>query len=196
MSHARAAGLALVALIVASAASASAAESERPMQRASSPAPLNAVSLQLVSLLNNGATFQYERLVAPPLSVATSLGGRLSGGAGYSVVGATFGAEGRYWVLRKWGISRFDGPAMVGPYASARMDGGVVRETSGGEVLGTSMSVAEGVAIGWRLVFAGWIEVTPSAGLGLRTDFAPHGGLAPWTRTELGRFALYAGALF
>lgn len=160
------------------------------------PPPRNALSLQVMSLVNSGVNVQYDRLVMPNLSFGPSMGFRKSGGADIDVLESSFGAEGRYWLIGREPFSRFDGRAMVGPYVSARVDFGITRDTQNGRVLGTQMSLGEGVAFGIRLVFIRRIELTPSAGLGLRTDFDPRGRLAPWTRGELGRFALYAGVMF
>ncbi len=158
--------------------------------------PRNALSLQLLSLVNSGVNMQYERLMAPRFSFGPSIGFRKSGGVDIDVLESSFGIESRYWLIGRESFSRFAGRAIVGPYLSARVDFGITRDTQSGHVLGTQMSVAEGMAIGMRFVFARRIELTPSAGLGLRTDFDPRGRLAPLWRGELGRFALYTGILF
>lgn len=167
-----------------------------PAPRAPVPAPRNALSLEIVSLLESGLLIQYERQLLPRFSLATSMAGRISGGSDYSVLGTTFGSEGRYWFWGRPPFARFAGRAMVGPFVSARVDFGIVHDSEGGHPLGTSMSLAEGVSLGCRVVFWNRIELTPSFGLGMRTDFDPHGRLAPWTRGELGRLALYTGVLF
>ncbi len=158
--------------------------------------PRNALSLQLISIVNSGVNVQYDRLMAPNFSFGPSLGFRKSGGADIDVLESNFGIESRYWLIGREPFSRFDGRAMVGPYVSARIDFGITRDTQNGHVLGTQMSVAEGVALGMRFVIVRRFEVTPSAGFGLRTDFDPRGRLAPFWRGELGRFALLAGVMF
>jgi hypothetical protein len=58
------------------------------------------------------------------------------------------------------------------------------------------MRVAESLSMGVRVVIAGRFEITPSYGIGIRTEFDPSGRLAPWTRPELLRLGLTAGVMF
>jgi hypothetical protein len=171
---------------------------ERPLPSAATANPRNAVSLGLVSLANSGVTLEYERFCARPwLSVATAIGVRASGGGtDYDVLSTEFGGEARFWMFGKEAFSKFAGRAMVGPYLGARLDYGITRESSNGHAIGTSMSVGESLALGVRVAFLERIALTPSIGAGLRTDFDPHGKLAPWTRGEILRLGLNAGVMF
>jgi hypothetical protein len=159
--------------------------------------PKNAVSVPLVGILNGAWAIQYERFFAPPrISFATSIGFRTSGGHDFDTFEGTFGAEGRFWLIGKEVFSKFDGPAMVGPYIGIRTDVGMTKVSQNGHVLGTSMAISEALLIGVRLAFLRTIEITPNVGFGLRHEFDPSGRLAPWTRPELVRLGLNAGVLF
>lgn len=160
--------------------------------------PDNALSLQMVSLLNRGATIQYERFFAPPrLSLATSLGGRISGGNDYDVVETAYGIEARLWLAGKVVFVKYTRPAMVGPYLGFRFDVGLTRVTADdGHVIGGNMRFAESVNLGVRFVFFEHLEVTPSFGFGLHTDVDPRGRLPAWTRGDIFRFGLTVGAVF
>lgn len=153
---------------------------------------MNALSVQLVSLLQGGATVQYERFVAPEqrVSFATSIGMRISGGHDYDVIESGYGCEGRFWFLK--------GKGMAGPFMSLRFDTGLTRvaDAGDGRVLGSNLRFAETFNVGVRFVFFERLEITPSVGLGLRTDVDPRGRLSPWTRAELLRLGLTFGAVF
>ena len=153
---------------------------------------MNALSVQLVALLQGGVTMQYERFVLPErrVSFATSMGMRLSGGNDYDVIESGYGCEGRFWFL--------PGKGMTGPFMSLRFDTGLTRvaDAGDGRVLGTSMRFAESFNTGVRFLFFDHLEVTASVGLGIRTDVDPRGRLSPWTRAELLRFGVTFGALF
>ncbi len=159
--------------------------------------PRNALSLQLMALASSGITLQYERFIGPPrrISLVTSIGARRSGGDDYSVFETAMGGEVRFWLEGKMAGYRFDGPAMVGPYLGLGVDFGMTRLTQDGHQLGTSMRVAEGLSFGIRFAPAHRLEITPSIGTGLRTEWGPH-GLAPWTRFEVVRLGLTIGVLF
>lgn len=161
------------------------------------PAPRNAFSLHVLSLLNSGVALQYERLVAPPrFSLAGSLGYRGSGGSDFDVVEGTAGTEGRYWLWGKDGFSRFDERGMLGPFIGFRFDFGYTNVSQGERSVGESLRFAEAVQLGARVAIAHRIEITPSVGMGLRHEVDPSGRLAAWTRFELIRFGLTAGVLF
>jgi hypothetical protein len=135
---------------------------------------------------------QYERFVAPQqrVSIATSIGMRVSGGHDFDVVESGYGCEGRFWFLK--------GKGMAGPYMGLRFDTGLTRvaDADTGRVLGSSLRIAETFNVGVRFVFFDRLEVTPSVGLGVRTDVDPRGRLSPWTRAEILRFGLTFGAVF
>jgi hypothetical protein len=153
---------------------------------------MNALSVQLVSLLQGGVSLQYERFVLPAerISVATSIGMRVSGGHDYDVLESGYGCEGRFYFLK--------GKGMAGPFMSLRVDTGLTRvsDAEDGRVLGSNFRIAESFNTGVRIVFFDRLEVTPSIGVGMRTDFDPRGRLPPWTRPELLRLGLTLGALF
>jgi hypothetical protein len=159
--------------------------------------PTNALSTPLVGILNGAFVVQYERFLAPPrVSLATSAGFRTSGGHDFDTVEGTFGTEGRIWLVGKEPFSKFDGPAMVGPYIGLRLDFGLTKVSKDGHVLGSSMAVSEAILLGVRLAVFRTIEITPNVGFGLRHEFDPSGRLAAWTRPEVFRFGVMAGVLF
>jgi hypothetical protein len=161
--------------------------------------PDNALSLQMVSLLNRGATIQYERFFAPPrLSLATSIGGRVSGGNDYDVVETGYGIEAKLWLAGKVAFVRYTRPAMVGPYLGFRFDMGLSRVAAAddGRVVGTNMRFAESINIGVRFVFFERLELSPSFGFGLHTDVDPRGRLPAWSRGDILRLGLTVGAVF
>jgi hypothetical protein len=168
-----------------------------PSPRSPVPPPRNALSLQLTSLLDRGVTIQFERQVAPRFSVATSLGRRWSGGKSFDTSETGFGAEGRYWLFGRGPLMRpYTGPAMVGPFVAFRTDAGITRVDDGDRLVGSSLRLAESLALGARVAIAGRVELSSSLGFGLRHDFDPRGRLAPWTRFEPLRFGMTAGILF
>jgi len=160
------------------------------------PPPANALSVQLLSLLGNGLALQYERHAARSVSVATSLGHRWSGGDQFDTIEGSFGAEGRYWLFGKGPLTRWSGPAMVGPYVGFRLDGALTRVTEGERFVGGAITIAESVVIGARVVFLDRIEVTPSFGVGYRQEIDPRGRLATRNHFDVSRFGLTAGVMF
>ena len=112
----------------------------------------------------------------------------------YGVFEGSVGGEVRFWLEGKVAGCRFDGPRMVGPYFGMGVDFGT-RVSADGHALGTSTRVAEGISFGIRFAPAHRMEITPSIGTGLRSEFGPH-GLAPWTLYEVVRLGLTAGILF
>lgn len=180
---------------VAPAALAPAAPDRAP-PRPARAAPKNAISLQLLSLLSSGITLQYERALAPKLSVVGALGYRRSGGDAFDVNEGSLSVEGRYFFFGKDGLSRFDGPAMVGPFAGFRVESGLTRVSEGGRSLGGAVRIAESIHLGARAAIGGRFEITPSLGIGLRHEIDPSGRLAAWTRLEVLRFGIAVGVLF
>jgi hypothetical protein len=182
---------------VLSSPAATPAQPDRPTPPSYPASPKNAISIQLVSLLNSGVAIQYERFVGPPrVSLAGSVGYRQSGGTDYDVVETTVGTEARIWFIGKDGFSHFADRGMVGPYIGLRVDLGLTRESESGRTIGSSIGVAEALQLGARIAIAHRFEVTPSIGTGLRTEFDPKGRLAAWTRQEILRFGVTAGVMF
>jgi len=168
------------------------------------PSPKNAISVQVLSLLGLALALQYERFLGvrreraerPRLSLAGSAGYRGSGGTDFDVYEGTLGAEARYWLLGRDGFSKFDGPAMVGPYVGFRFDAGLTHVSDGSRVLGKTIRFAESIQLGARVTVASRVEITPAFGIGMRHEIDPDGVLSAWTRLEILRFGLTAGVLF
>lgn len=168
------------------------------------PSPKNAISVQVLSLLGLALALQYERFLGvrrdaterPRLSLAGSAGYRGSGGTDFDVYEGTLGAEARYWFIGRDGFSKFDGPAMVGPYVGFRFDSGLTHVSDGSRVLGKTIRFAESIQLGARVTVANRVEITPAFGIGMRHEIDPDGVLSAWTRLEILRFGLTAGVLF
>ncbi|MBX3228557.1 MAG: hypothetical protein KIT84_07885 [Labilithrix sp.] len=160
------------------------------------PPPVNAISVQLLSLVSQGVTLQYERQAARYLSFVTAAGYRWSGGDAFDTTEAVFGVEGRLWILGHAPLTRWSGRAMVGPYVGFRLDGALTRVREGERFVGSMLSTSESVFIGARVVFFERLEITPGVGFGLRQDVDPRGRLATINRPEILRLALSAGVMF
>jgi hypothetical protein len=161
--------------------------------------PRNAVSVQLLSFFNHGVTLQYERQLVSRVSVATSLNRRWSGGGDtYDVTEMGVGTEGRVWLVGRGPLTKWDGLAMVGPYIGVRFDLGQTRveEVATDRLVGTSLRISETLTFGARIVIAKYFELTPSYGIGFRTEVDPRGRLATWTRFEPMRWGMTAGVMF
>ena len=85
---------------------------------------------------------------------------------------------------------------MIGPYLGARTELGLIHVSDAQHSLGSTMAFAESISIGARVAEFGRDEMTPSFGMGLRTEVDPSGRLAPWTRPEWIRMGITAGVLF
>ncbi len=180
------AGAALAVMIASAAA---AAEPAR--------APQNAVSLQLASLSARSLAVEYERaLWLPRLSLAGGVGARDTADGDYQGTALGAGIEARYWLSGRALWTRLR-EARVGAYLGARLDVAysTLTDTVRSERIGTSWSIAESVSFGYRLAFWDRLELTPSAGLAVRTEFDGPGRLPPWTRGSLS-FGLALGYLF
>ena len=157
----------------------------------------NAVSIELPSLLGGGVALRYERFVLPPIfSVVVGGAARASGGPDYDVLETGAGFEGRFWLIGRAPFSAQQGRAMVGPYLGVGLDAGLTRVWAGGHGLGTMVRVGGSGSLGVRITFANRLEVTPSLGIGWRTELDAHGRLAPWFRPELARLGCTGGVLF
>ncbi len=182
----RAIGAALVSLLGAGSAAA------EPVR-----APDNAVSLQLASITARSLAVEYERaLWWPRLSLAVGAGARDTADGDYAGIAVGAGIEARYWLIGSALWSRLR-DARVGPYAGVRLDvaHSSLTDTVQDERIGNTWSIAESLSFGYRLAFWDRLEVTPSAGLTVRTELDRTGRLPPWTQGSLS-FGLALGYLF
>lgn len=162
--------------------------------------PRNTVSVHPLSLSWNGVAIEYERFIAPPnFSLALGAGYRSSASSrsDYASDNWATGVELRYWAwsgARPYGVAR---KAMVGPYLGAQIDVSWLRmeHRKTQRYVGGNISLSEVASLGWRFAVARRVELTPSFGVGARTDFDPDGRLSPWTRW-LVRGSLTLGVLF
>lgn len=148
------------------------------------------LSVPLVGLTVHSLGLEYEHRVAPRWSVMTAMAYRTSGGEDYDVWEAGFGTAGRFWLM---GAGR---PALRGPFLGARLDYGLTHASLHGRSIGSTLRHGESVSFGWRFLPWKSVEITPSVGLGVRTEWDARGRLAPWTRAELFRFGTTAGWVF
>lgn len=151
---------------------------ERPIAR-------NAVSLHVLSLGARSLSVEYERFVLPPkLSVAAGFGIRDNAGGEYEAMTVAAGAEVRYWFSGRAVWSRLGPGNMAGPYVAGRLD--LARTSTRDDVLdeslGSTVTVAESIAAGYRFVAFRRLEITPSLGVSVRTEIDTSGRLSPWTR--------------
>lgn len=169
---------------------------EKP-ERKLEPGPRNALSVHPFSISSHGLAIQYENYLFPRhWSLATGLGFRSSSRGDYSSWVTSVGFEPRYWL---WGTDRsttLGADAMVGPFASLRLDVSwmSMTDTRNDRWAGGNVGVSTVASIGWRFAI-GQVELTPSFGLGTRSDFDPRGRLAPWTRAVV-RFDWTVGYMF
>ncbi len=148
----------------------------------------NALSLHLLSLGGRTIAIEYERrLVAPHWSLVGSIGVRQNASGDYSATSQALSVELRYWRRA----------TLRGAYAGValRLAATQTRDELDDRSLGTMFTIAEGAAIGYRFVPWRGFELTPSAGIALRTELDSSGRLPPWTRGALSA-GLTAGWLF
>jgi hypothetical protein len=185
----RAAPLAAFALTLGAGASARAADDAGPR---------NAISVHPFSLTSHGLAVQYERYLKPRhLSLVLGVGARSSSRADYSSLVTSVGIEPRFWLARDPTRSKRLGKnAMVGPYLSLRFDTSylMMTDTTRDQWVGGSLGLSFVGSFGFRFAL-GRLEITPSIGVGSRTDFDAAGRLAPWTRAVY-RFDWTVGWLF
>ena len=107
------------------------------------------------------------------------------------------GGEARFWLHGRAPFSRPGRRAMVGPYLGARVELSRtgLRDHVRDRHAGTSVTVAEGLLFGYRFSFRRVVEVTPSLGVIVKTEWDPSGRLAAWT-TGTAVVGLTAGVLF
>lgn len=183
-------GVALVSFVVVSSLSVRARAAEEP-------GPRNALSVHPLSLLAHGAALQYERYVAPRrFSLVLGGGFRSSSRGDYGSWVTTVGVEPRWWLAGAWRARQLGKDAMVGPYLGLRFDVAwmAMTNTTRDQWVGGSVGLSEVASFGWRFTI-GPIELTPSVGLGARSDFDVAGRLAPWTRPVF-RFDWTVGWMF
>lgn len=162
------------------------------------PVAKNAVSLHLLSLGARSLSVEYERFLLPPkLSLVGGIGIRDGAGGEYQSTAIALGAEARYWFKGRAVWSRLGPGNMVGWYVAGRVD--VSRTSTTDELrdesLGSTVTIAESIAFGYRFVARGKLEITPSVGASVRTEFDTSGRLSPWTRGA-GVVGLTIGWLF
>jgi hypothetical protein len=160
--------------------------------------PRNAISVHPFSLTSHGLAVQYERYLKPrSFSLVLGLGVRSSSRSDYSSWATSVGIEPRYWLARDPTRSkRLGADAMIGPYLSLRTDVAylMMTDTTRDQWVGGNIGLSFVGSFGWRFAI-GRVEITPSIGLGSRTDFDAAGRLAPWTRAVY-RFDWTVGWMF
>lgn len=152
--------------------------------RADEVGPRNALSVHPFSVLSRGLALQYERYVAPRrFSLALGAGFRSSSRGDYASWVTSVGVEPRYWLARAERPRSLGKDAMVGPYLSLRGDVAwlAMHDTARDAWVGGNVGLSCVGSFGWRFTL-GRVELTPSFGVGSRTDFDPSGRLAAWTR--------------
>ena len=160
--------------------------------------PRNALSIHPFSLTSHGLAVQYERYLKPRhLSLVLGVGVRSSSRADYSSLLTSVGIEPRFWLARDPTRSkRLGKDAMIGPYMSLRLDTSylMMTDTTRDQWVGGNVGLSFVGSFGWRFAIR-HLEITPSIGVGSRTDFDAARRLAPWTRAVY-RFDWTVGWLF
>jgi len=162
-------------------------------------APRHVVSLPLLSLSGAGGIgVQLEQqLDRPRWSVAVGLAVRSNAGGDYSSLATTLSAEARYWLKGRAVWCDLPARSPVGWFVGARLD--VTRTRTRDDVedraLGSSLSFAETATFGYRFAVKRRLEITPSLGLGAKTEVDTSGRLPSWTRAEA-RIGLAVGWFF
>lgn len=139
------------------------------------------VSVPVLSVSSNAIAVQAEHPVHRHLSVSLGVGVADGADGDYDARTGALGAELRIWVS----------PRQRGFFAGPRLETSVTRTTFQPEQrsLGTGMTIAEGLVIGWRFVIVDHVEITPSLGwvafhdigstqVPTQTRFPPVGSLA------------------
>lgn len=161
--------------------------------------PRHVVSLPLLSLAGAaGIGVQLEqKLAAPRWSVAVALAARGNAGGDYSSLATTVSAEARYWLRGRAIWSDLPAGSAVGWFAGARLDVTRVRtrDTIDDRALGASLGFAETLTLGYRFAVKGRVAITPSIGLGVKSEVDTSGRLPSWTRGDA-RIGLTLGWLF
>jgi hypothetical protein len=157
--------------------------------------PRHAISVEVPSLTTAGASARYENFLLPDSwSVAGRLGVRGAAQSDYGSFTMSAGAEARYWARGRAFRSGLR-HAMIGPFVSAGVDVAHTSTSMDGRDIGSAITVTEMISVGYR--FAAWskVEITPYAGIGVRTEIDRNGRLPAWTRGTAS-LGLTAGWMF
>jgi hypothetical protein len=144
--------------------------------------PRHALSVELPSLTAAGLSVQYENFTLPDRwSFAGSVGARSAAQDDYGSLTLSAGAEARYWA-RGRALGSNLRRSMIGPFVSARVDMARTSMSMEGRAMGSALTLTEMFSAGYR--FAAWrgLELTPHAGIGVRTEIDGNGRLPAWTR--------------
>lgn len=150
-------------------------------------APTRALSVHVPALASAGLSGQYEAMAwRPSLTWAASAGVRTSAAGDYRSWTLNVGGEIRYYFTGTAWRSRWRA-SLIGPFAGIRLDIArtATRDEQEGRALPGQITVAEYAQVGYRFALWGRVEVTPSIGLGVRTDIDQSGFLPAATRGVL-----------
>jgi hypothetical protein len=180
--------LAIISSVLVAMAGSAAAQPAATTGAALEPAPLDsAVSVPLDPLLAlAGIAGEYERQRDRwSGSVSGALASYAGGDYGSTTLAA--GIEVRYWFKRSAIWSAVAPGTMVGWFAGARFDTAAVRTVDRMEDRTLATTVAFEVTVRGGYRFAPWrrLLVTPSLGLGSRTEVDPGGRIPSWRRGVL-----------
>lgn len=155
-----------------------------------SPSPYrHAVSVQLATLDITGLTLIGEHnLQRHNSSVAVSAGIRSSARGEYDSLTVGAGVELRRWLSKKR-------PVMTGAYLGVRTDLArtTIDDAMEGRSIGSVTTWTTGVSIGYRWVFLGKVELTPSIGAAFVVERGTH---SPATARGGGILGLTSGVVF
>ena len=160
-------------------------------------APTRAVSVHVPALLAAGLAVQYESLAwHPSVSWAAGAGVRATAAGDYRSLAFNVGGQLRYYFTGRSFRSRWR-ETLLGPFAGVRLDitRTTTRDRRADRDLPASLTIAEYVEVGYRFGLWGRVEITPSVGLGGRTDIDESGFLPATSRPVL-TAGLTAGWLF
>jgi hypothetical protein len=192
--------LTVIAATLAAAGSAGAQPGAEPPATAAAALeapPAAAVSIALDPLFAvSGVAGEYERWLG---RWSWSVGGGLASHAGgdYGSTTVAAGAEVRYWFKRDAIWSQVAPGSMVGWFAGARLDAAAIRtvDRMDDRALPTTLAFEATVRGGYRLAPWRRLVVTPSLGIGARTDVVPGSSVPTW-RTGVVQSQLAIGWLF
>lgn len=157
----------------------------------------NALLLYPFAFVDRGFSLAYERAFRadPRFAILGRFAFEAPASADYLSRAVGVGAEGRFYFLGRGPFTRYHGRAPVGPYVGARVSVTTtwLLESKGGSVVGTSERLGMEASFGCRFPIAGIVELTPSIGFLLYTDFVE--GIASSVRPTAS-FGLTVGVLF